>query len=124
MSLTSLLTVCPLETLFFIRTSTSRLSASVWKKKQKNITFRVLNIPARCRKYTEKRVNHFLHKPLFLCVCSANLLKTLWKKEKVLVTSNFSFFPQCYITFQVLNIPDRCTKYMEKYSMSKPDTSL
>ena len=32
----------------------------------------------------------FPNKPWFLCVCSTNLLKTLWKKEKLLVTSNFS----------------------------------
>ena len=39
---------------------------------------------------------HFLHcpfpnKPCFLRVCSTSLLKTLWEKEKLLVTSNFSF---------------------------------
>ena len=37
-------------------------------------------------------VNHFQNKPWFLRVCSASLLKTLWEKEKLLVTSNFSFF--------------------------------
>ena len=35
--------------------------------------------------------NPFPNKPWFLRVCSTNLLKTLWKKEKLLVTSNFSF---------------------------------
>ena len=35
------------------------------------------------------------NKPLFLCVCSTHLLKTLWEKEKLLVTSNFSIF-QCF----------------------------
>ena len=30
-------------------------------------------------------------KPLFLRVCRTSLLKTLWEKEKLLVTSNFSF---------------------------------
>ena len=29
--------------------------------------------------------------PGFYCVCSTSLLKTLWEKEKLLVTSNFSF---------------------------------
>ena len=33
----------------------------------------------------------FPKQALFLHVCSARLLKTLWKKEKLLVTSNFSF---------------------------------
>ena len=35
--------------------------------------------------------NPFPNKPWFLRVCKANLLKTLWEKEKLLVTSNFSF---------------------------------
>ena len=40
----------------------------------------------------------FPNKPWFLRVCSTSLLKTLWKKEKLLVTSNFSFSPQCFLT--------------------------
>ena len=36
-------------------------------------------------------LNPFPNMPWFLCVCSTSLLKTLWKKEKLLVTSNFSF---------------------------------
>ena len=36
-------------------------------------------------------VNPFPNRPLFLRVRSTNLLKTLWEKEKLLVTSNFSF---------------------------------
>ena len=36
-------------------------------------------------------VSPFQNKPLFLCVCSSSLLKTLWQKEKLLVMSNFSF---------------------------------
>ena len=35
--------------------------------------------------------NHFPNKPRFLRVCSTSLLKTRWKKEKLLVTINFSF---------------------------------
>ena len=38
-----------------------------------------------------ERVNPFPNKTCFLFVCSTSLLKTLWKKEKLLVTSNFSF---------------------------------
>ena len=34
---------------------------------------------------------------LLLRVCSTNLLKTLWEKDKLLVTSNLSFFPQCFL---------------------------
>ena len=36
-------------------------------------------------------VNPFPNKPWFLRVCYTSLLKTLWEKEKLLVTSNFSF---------------------------------
>ena len=36
-------------------------------------------------------VNPFPNKPWFLRVCCICLLKTLWVKEKLLVTSNFSF---------------------------------
>ena len=36
-------------------------------------------------------LNLFPNKPWFLHVCSTSLLKTLWEKEKLLVTSNFSF---------------------------------
>ena len=35
--------------------------------------------------------NPFPNKPWFLRVCSRGLLKTLWEKEKLLITSNFSF---------------------------------
>ena len=35
--------------------------------------------------------NPFPNKPLFLSVCGTRLLKTLWEKEKLLVTSNFPF---------------------------------
>ena len=34
--------------------------------------------------------NPFSNKPWFKHVCSTSLLKTLWEKEKLLVTSNFS----------------------------------
>ena len=36
-------------------------------------------------------VNPFPNKPWFLRVCGGSLLKTLREKEKLLVTSNFSF---------------------------------
>ena len=43
----------------------------------------------------DKHTNHdiclFSNKALFLRACNKNLLKTLWEKEKLLVTSNFSF---------------------------------
>ena len=35
--------------------------------------------------------NPFPNNPWFLRVCIKSLLETLWEKEKLLVTSNFSF---------------------------------
>ena len=40
--------------------------------------------------------NPFPNKPWFLRVCSTSLLKTLWEKKKLLVTSNFSFSHSLY----------------------------
>ena len=36
--------------------------------------------------------NSLLHNPIFQRSCARSLLKTLWEKEKMLVTSIFSFF--------------------------------
>ena len=44
-------------------------------------------------------VNPFLNKPWFLRVCSTNLWKTLWEKEKLLVTNNFSFSHSVFYPF-------------------------
>ena len=43
-------------------------------------------------------LNPFPHKAWFLRVCRARLLKTLWEKEKLLITSNFSFSPSVFYT--------------------------
>ena len=45
----------------------------------------------------ENDINPFPNKPWFLRVCSPSLLKTLGGKGEMLVTSNFSFFPQCFL---------------------------
>ena len=42
-------------------------------------------------------INPFPNKPWFLHVCCTSLLKTLWEKKKLLITSNFSFSPQCFL---------------------------
>ena len=39
----------------------------------------------------KEKINPFPDNPWFLHVCSKSLLKTLWEKKKLLVTSNFSF---------------------------------
>ena len=44
-------------------------------------------------------VNLFPNKPLFLLVCSTNLFKTLYEKEKLLVTRKFLLYPQCFLPF-------------------------
>ena len=43
--------------------------------------------------------NPFQKKPWFLRVCSKSLLKTLWEKEKLLVTSNVSFSHNVFYIF-------------------------
>ena len=43
------------------------------------------------------------NKPWFLSANSTSPLKTLWKKEKLLVTSNFSFFHSVFYPFQKLS---------------------
>ena len=47
--------------------------------------------------------NTFTNKPCFLRVCITILLKTLWKKEKLLVTSNFSFSHSVFYPFEELS---------------------
>ena len=47
--------------------------------------------------------NPFPNKPWFLRVCSTSLLKTMWKKEKLLVTSNFSFSHTVFYQFVELS---------------------
>ena len=47
-------------------------------------------------------LNPFPNKPGFLRVCSTSLLKTLWEKEKLLVTSNFSFSHSVFYPFEEL----------------------
>ena len=48
-------------------------------------------------------VNPFPNKPWFLHVCSTSLLKTLWEKEKLLATSNFSFSYSIFYPFVALS---------------------
>ena len=48
-------------------------------------------------------VNPVPNKPWFLRVCSTSLLKTLREKEKLLVTSNFSFSKSVFYHFGELS---------------------
>ena len=56
------------------------------------LLFRV-DTPLCCRSLFVLEFNLFANKPWFLRPCSTTLsvLKTLWEKEKLLVTSNFTF---------------------------------
>ena len=47
--------------------------------------------------------NPYPSKPWLLGVCGSSLLKALWKKEKLLVTSNFSFSHGVFYHFGVLS---------------------
>ena len=47
--------------------------------------------------------NTFPNKHWLLRVCSTSLLKTLWEKEKLLVTSNFSFSHSVFNPFGELS---------------------
>ena len=49
-------------------------------------------------------LNPFPNKPCFLHVCFISLLKTLWEKEKLLVTSNFSFSHSVFYLFGALSV--------------------
>ena len=48
-------------------------------------------------------INPLPNKPWFSCVCYTTLLKTLWEKEKLLVTSNFSFSHSVFYPFGKLS---------------------
>ena len=48
-------------------------------------------------------VNSFPNKPWFLRVCNPSLLKTLWEKEKLLITSNFSFSHSVFYPLEELS---------------------
>ena len=50
-----------------------------------------------------KSFNSFPNKPWFLRGCSTSLLKTLWEKEKLIATSNFSFSHSFFYPFRELS---------------------
>ena len=48
--------------------------------------------------------NPFPNKPLLLHFCCASLLKTPWEKEKLLMTSNFSFSHSVFYPIRELSV--------------------
>ena len=51
--------------------------------------------------YMRERVNPCPHTDAFWHLCSRQLYKTLWQKEKLLTTSNFSFCHNVFNSFSV-----------------------
>ena len=62
-------------------------------------------------------LNPFPNQPWFLSVCSTSLLKTLWEKEKLLVTSNFSFSRSVFYAFG-----EQLTSIFIKFKISRLQT--
>ena len=58
-----------------------------------------LNLPSADWTYS----NPVPNKPWFLRVCNTSFLKTLWKKEKLLIMSNFSFSHIVFYPFRELS---------------------
>ena len=56
----------------------------------------IILLEIRLSQFLAKGVYSLPNKPWFLHVCSICLLKTRWEKEKLLITSNFSF-SQCFL---------------------------
>ena len=60
-------------------------------------------IPGFISPLVENCFNPFPNKPWFLCVCCTSLLTSLWEKEKLLNTSNFSFSHSVFYPFRGLS---------------------
>ena len=80
-----------IETRVWIKIFEEFLMRAMWKSKGSS------------EKMFENKINPFPNKPWFLHVCSTSLLKTLWEKEKLLVTSNFSFSNSVFYPFGELS---------------------
>ena len=39
------------------------------------------------------------NKPMFLCVCSTSLLKTMWGKGEIARNEQFFLLPQCFLSY-------------------------
>ena len=99
----------------FLRVCSTSLLKTLWEKKKtlwekvKMLVTSIFSTPTMF--YTFSKIiaslyvtlNPFPNKPLFLRVCSTSLLKTLWEKEKMLVTSNFSFSNSVFYPFRELS---------------------
>ena len=63
----------------------------------------ISQLPVHLSMLSWSSLNPFPNKPWFLRMCGKSLLKTMWKKEKLLVTSNFTFFHGVFYPFSELS---------------------
>ena len=78
-------------------------SQELSKKRRKNDRHIILSSQSDIMLLSAFTINPFPYKPWFLHVCSTSLLKTQWEKEKLLVTSNFSFSHSVFYPFGELS---------------------
>ena len=95
-----------------------------WSFNVENVTFHTKKIEHNCNRFQTRPghpwqtklddwwswhpppppcINPFPNKPWFLRVCRKRLFKTLWEKENLLVTSNFSFSHSVFYLFRDLS---------------------
>ena len=66
-------------------------------------------IPLKVKKVCNIMLNPLPHNATFWCTKDVKLWKTWWEREKLLVTSNLPFFPQCFLPYMVLIFHFECT---------------
>ena len=69
-------------------------------------------------------LKHFPRRAWFLRVCYSSLLKTLWEKEKLLVTSNFSFSPVFSIRLEIFTPFSSSLKLSSANTLSLKESEL
>ena len=60
--------------------------------------------------------NPFQNKAIFLCVCRTGLLETLWEKEKLLITNNFS------LSCSVFNLLENFPLFLSIFKLSSANS--
>ena len=74
--------------------------------------------------YEIQCLKRFSNKPCFLQVSRTCLLKTLWEKEKLLVTSNFSFSHRVFYPFGELSAIFTNFKLSSAYSFNLEESKI
>ena len=72
----------------------------MWEKETALYTMQTKNLFDTYELWVVLTFNPIPNKPWFLRVCSTSLLKTLWEREKLLVTSNFAFSHSIFYPFE------------------------